>query len=182
MRRFIWGAALTCLLCFSTKVPATTLPTATTADRVRRAARVCCARCVKVEARVEPRTGLVFRYVELKHLEDLKGAGQGGTVRLRIVGGRVGNLETRVPGMPRFRAGEESVLFLGERNRDGHPVVVDAERGVLPIRADKQGRRHLARRVTGMKELGNRRQVALDDFRAAVRRLVREQAKGRARR
>ncbi|MHC4931375.1 MAG: hypothetical protein ACYTGV_04200 [Planctomycetota bacterium] len=182
MRRFILGAALGCLLCLSTSVPATTLPTATTADRVRRAARVCCARCLKVEARIEPRTGLVFTYVELKHLEDLKGVGTEATVRLRIVGGRVGNLETRVPGMPRFRAGEESVLFLGDRNRDGHPVVVDAGRGVLPIRADKRGRRHLVRRVTGMEELGNRRQVTLDEFRAAVRRLVRAQAKERAKR
>ena len=74
------------------------------------------------------------------------------------------------------------VLFLGRRNRDGHPVVVDAERGVLPIHADKLGRRHLARRVTGMKELSGKRRIALDDFRAAVRSLVRKQAKERAKR
>lgn len=162
--------AAACLL--AAWAPATTFPKSTTADLVAEAEHVCCARCEKIEARKDPRTGLIFTHVTLRLLEDLKGRSAGAEIRLRIVGGRIGNEETIVAGMPRFHEGGESVLLLGKTNRAGFPVVVQARRGVLHLRAGEKGERYLAERVTGLKELEGKRRVALEDFRGAVRRLA----------
>jgi len=157
------------LLLICTLTSATTLPRATTLDIVREAQRVCCVRCESVEARVDPRSGFVFTHVRLRLLEDLKGKAEGATVELRIVGGQIGDVRTVVAGMPRFRKGGESVVMLGRKNRQGYPVVIHAGRGVLPLRKDKRGRRHVAVRITGF-DLADR---TLDSFRSAVLRDVR---------
>jgi len=172
-RTALWGAFAWLL-----GVPAfaTTFPSTTTRDLALRAERICCARCEAVETRLDPQTGLVFSHVRLRLLENLKGGSEGTTVRLRIVGGRAGNVITRVAGMPQFRAGEESVLFLGKRNRLGYPVVMDAARGVVGIRKDAKDRRLLSRPVTGFSELGSKRRVSLDEFRGAVLRSVGKRA------
>jgi hypothetical protein len=162
--------AAACLL--ATWAPATTFSNATTADLVSKAERVCCARCDAIETRRDPRTGLIFTHVRLRLLEDIKGRSGDATIRLRIVGGRLGNEETIVAGMPRFKKGGESVLLLGKANRAGYPVVLEARRGVLHLRRGEKGGRYLAERVTGLKELEGRRRVALDDFRGAVVRLA----------
>jgi len=156
---------------------ATTLDPATTAELVRRAERVSCAKCESCEARRDPRSGLVFTHVRLTVLEDLKGRSPSSTLALRIVGGRDGSIATIVPGMPRFDPGKEVVVLLGKRNRAGYPVVVQASRGVHRLRRDEDGRRYLRGVVTGFEELRGKRRVSLDDFRAAVRRAGREEGK-----
>jgi hypothetical protein len=166
-----WGA-LVCLLAATTS--ATTFPTTTTGDLVVKAERVCCARCESVETRVDPKTGLVFTHVRLRRLEDLKGSGSGDTIHLRLVGGRSGDRITSVPGMPRFEQAQESILLLGRRNRLGYRVVLQARRGVVPLRKDKQGRRWLAHCVTGMPGLRGDRPVRLDEFRDSLKRKVEE--------
>jgi hypothetical protein len=114
--------------------------------------------------------------VRLRLLEDMKGSGGGTTIELRLPGGRADGVETVAPGMPRFEAGKEQVLLLGKRNAAGYPVLIQASGGVLPLKKDREGRRHLAVPVTGVKELEGAREVSLDAFRSAVKRIVREQA------
>lgn len=173
MRRPLFG-----LLLLAAATPATTFAPATTEDLVRGAERVCCALCEEVEELLEP-SGLVFTHVRLRLLEDMKGAGPGGEIRLRIAGGTAGGVTTKVEGMPRFRAGEESVLLLGRTNARGYPVVVQGARGVLRMRKDEQGRRYVADPVTGLDELREMRRVLLADFRGAVRRVAREEEEKR---
>jgi hypothetical protein len=156
--------------------PATTLTRETTEDLVRRAQRVSCATCEHVEMRRDPRLGLVFTHVRLRLLEDLKGVSTAGTIELRIVGGRDGDVETVVAGMPRFKVGQEAIYLLGGRNRAGYPVVLQARRGVLPLRRGPREQRFLAARVSGIAELRGKRHVSLDSFRGAVRRIARDQA------
>ena len=162
---------LTCAI--GAVAPATTYSRETTADLVRRAERVCCVRCLSVEARKAPRNGIVYTHVRLRLLEDLKGSADS-IIELRIAGGRAGGVETIVAGMPRFRRGEETVLILGQRNRSGYRVVLQANRGVLPLVRDKQGRRRVNASVTGIKELKGARSVSLDLFRRSIKRVVRE--------
>ena len=157
----------------------TTLPSSTTGELVLKATRICCARCESVEVRRDPKSGLIFTHVRLRPLEDLKGGGDSSTIELRIVGGEVDGVKTVVAGMPRFRPGRESILFLGKKNRAGYPVVVEARKGVLDLRADKRGRRMLRARVSGLEDLGRKRDVSLDDFRGAVRRVLEEERERR---
>jgi hypothetical protein len=156
--------------------PATTFSRETTQDLVLRAQRVSCAACERVEMRRDPRLGVVFTHVRLRLLEDLKGTSPSGTIELRIVGGRDGDVETIVPGMPRFRMGQEAIYLLGPRNRQGYPVLLQARRGVLPLRRGPRAQRFLAAHVTGIAELRGKRRVSLDAFRGAVRRLLKKHA------
>jgi len=169
MRRSLLAGALASLL--FTSAGAMTLPEATTERLVRDAVCVCAATCETVEARRDPRTGLVFTHVRLRTLEDMKGR-SGGEVRLRVVGGRDGDVETRVDGMPRFRPGGECVLLLGPANREGYPVVMLAARGVLHLARDEDGGRYLRTPVTGFRDLPEDARVGLDPFRAAVKRCL----------
>jgi len=176
MLRVLSGAAA-CLLLLAAPTPATTYRRLTTADLVRKAERVSCVKCESVEARVDPRTGIIFTFVRLRLLEDMKGRSPSSTVRLRIVGGRVGNRATIVAGMPAFTRGGEAVLLLGHRNRAGYPVLIQARRGVFRLRKDKQGRRYLQGRPTGLGKADLSGRMSLDAFRGAVRRLERKAAK-----
>lgn len=168
MYRSLVAGACACLL--AATAPATTFARLNTADMVRKAERVSCVACVACTERRDPRSGIVFTHVTLQLLEDLKGQSPSGTIQLRYPGGTDGGVRTVVSGMPRFRAGEESVLLLGRANAAGFPVIVQARRGVIPLERDTRGRRYLGARVTGMKELSDPARVTLDAFRTAVKR------------
>ena len=175
-RPLLWGILASLALA---PAGATTLPDSTTEELVRRAETVCCVSCESVEARRDPRTGIVFTHVRLRTLEAMKGH-PGAEVRLRLVGGRDGDVETRVDAMPRFREGGECVVLLGPPNRDGHPVVLLATRGVLHLGADEEGRRFLRTRVTGFDGLPEDARVGLDAFRGAVKRCLEEERRREA--
>lgn len=168
MKRLLLCAAL-----LAVPLHATTWPDATTRDLVASAERVCCAVCESSEARTDPATGIVFTHVRLRLLEDIKGKSPSSTIELRVVGGRDGPRTTLVAGMPRFLTGCESVLLLGKPNLQGYPVVLQGKRGVIPLLADAQGRRHLGGRVTGYDSLGEGDRVSLDAFRGALRKEAR---------
>ncbi len=56
-------------------------------------------------------------------------------ISVRLLGGRAGDLTSSVAGIPRFRPGEEVVLFL-ERTRRGDFSIVSWEQGTFRIRHD----------------------------------------------
>ncbi len=169
-------AALAFALLLAAAARGTTLSSETTGDLIVVAERVCCAAVDSVESRRDPRTGFVFTHVRVRLLEEMKGRSEAPVIELRLPGGRADGVETVAPGMPRFEAGAEAVLLLGPRNRDGFPVLLQASGGVLPLRIDRAGRRCICAPVTGLRELEGAREVTLDSFRAAVKRVVREQA------
>jgi hypothetical protein len=168
-------AALVFALLLAAAAPGTTLSLETTADLIVLAERVCCAAVDSVESRRDPRSGFVFTHVRVRLLEEIKGRSEDPVIELRLPGGRADGVLTTAPGMPRFEKGAEAVLLLGPRNRDGFPVVLQATGGVLPLRADKAGRRCLCVPVTGLPELDGRA-VTLDSFRAAAKRVLRDHA------
>jgi len=174
MHRVLTVGVFACLL--AATAPGTTFSRETTADLIVRSERVCCAIVDGQEARRDPRTGFVFTHVRLRLLEDLKGRTEGSEIELRLPGGRADGIETVAVGVPRFAQDQEAVLMLGPRNRDGFPVVLQGERGVLRLSADDEGRRCLCQPVTGLTELEGERRVTLDRFRAALRRVLRDRA------
>ena len=167
-------AAVVCLL--SLAVGATTLPKKTTRDLLEGSDRVCCVECASCEARLDRATGIVFTHVRLSVLEELKGGGEK-TFEIRIPGGEAGGVRTVVAGMPRFRPGQEAVLFLKRATEAGSAVggpvnrrwiVSLAHRGHVPIEKDKSGKRRLTGFVTGFRDIAPVR-TGLDEFRTAVR-------------
>jgi hypothetical protein len=169
-------AALALALLLAGAAPATTLSGETTADLVLAAESVCCGAVESVEARRDPRSGFVFTHVRVRLLEEMKGTGDGPVIELRLPGGKADGVETVAPGMPRFEVGAEAVLLLGRRNREGFRGLLQATGGVLPLKADKAGKRSLRVRATGFADLADAREVTLDSFRGAVGRLLREEA------
>ena len=73
---------------------------------------------------------------------------QGDLLTIRLIGGRRGDFEVRIPGMPQFTAGDEVVLFL-ERTDAGFAITglqqgrfqvdVDAETGERTVRRSVNG-------------------------------------------
>lgn len=161
---------------FTAAAPGTVLSNETTGDLIVQAERVCCAVVESVESRRDPRSGFVFSHVRLRLLEEMKGRAEDAVLELRLPGGSAEGVRTVAAGIPRFEKGAEAVLLLGPRNSDGFPVVLQATGGVLPLRADKTGRRCLCAPVTGLSDLADEREVTLDAFRASVKRLLRARA------
>ena len=67
------------------------------------------ARCVENKSAWD--AGEIWTFTALETTEIWKGPTQS-RVNIRLLGGRVGNLTSHVSGVPRFRIGEEVVLFL----------------------------------------------------------------------
>lgn len=93
----------------------------TTAQAAALAARIVVAKCKAVEVRAVD-GGNIFTFSDFQTLQTVKGT-ISSTFTLRLLGGRLGDVEIDAPGMPRFVAGEEVVLFLGLDNATGHPTI-----------------------------------------------------------
>ena len=108
-RRFLWIILVVGVVLAAVVANATTLARLNFDDLAQQAAAVARLRCISSEShwdRGEIWTETQFEVVELN-----KGT-LGGTVTVRMLGGRAGNFYSRVDGVPAFRAGEEVYLFL----------------------------------------------------------------------
>jgi hypothetical protein len=93
-------------------------------------------RCVAAESRWEG--GHIWTFTTFEVVETLKGKLQG-RITVRLVGGKVGHLISTVDGAPRFRSGEDAVLFL-EPVQHGEMTVVSWAQGTFRIQRDAAGR------------------------------------------
>ena len=82
--------------------------------------------------------------VTFKVVRTLKGELGGQTV-LEFLGGTVGEYRMEVVGMPRFRVGDEDVLFVDEHDRPVSPVVGFAHGRFRVLEDPATGRRSVAR-------------------------------------
>jgi hypothetical protein len=88
------------------------------------------AECVGSTA--EWRGGEIWTVTSFRVEETWRGAAGGSPIQVRLIGGRAGNLTSSVSGVPRFRAGEDVVLFLEKTSR-GEFTVVSWEQGTFRI-------------------------------------------------
>ncbi len=88
---------------------ATTLRRMTLDEITATASMVARVRCVASHARAE--RGEIWTFTDFETLEALKGSPPA-QFRVRLIGGRLGSLKSTVEGVPRFRDGEEAILFL----------------------------------------------------------------------
>ncbi len=116
---------------------ATTLVRMSLADLARAAQTIVRARCLGSESRWE--SGEIWTFTRFEPLETLKGAAPGPFV-VRLIGGRIGNLASEVDGVPRFRPGEEAILFL-EPTRTGDLSVTAWSEGSFRVQRDPRSGR-----------------------------------------
>lgn len=92
------------------------------------------ARCVENSAAWD--AGEIWTFSTYEPTEVWKGSTPS-RVRVRLLGGRVGNLTSNVSGIPRFRTGEDVVLFLVPATR-GDFSVVSWVQGTFRIHQDQR--------------------------------------------
>jgi hypothetical protein len=86
---------------------------------------------------------LVYTYVALEVVEAIAGEAPAKPI-LRVLGGKVGDVELRVEGVPRFEVGQEEVFFVRGNGRSFYPLFA-AMHGRYAIKRDASGREFVAR-------------------------------------
>src|SRR6267154_2463292 len=131
-RRFLWILFLAGLALLVVAANATTLSRLRFEDLANHATAVARLRCLGAESRMQG--GEIWTETRFEVLELSKGQ-LPALVTIRMLGGSVGNLHSRIEGVPAFRPGEEAYLFLW--GRDGEPLLrMGWSRGTLRVRRD----------------------------------------------
>jgi hypothetical protein len=118
------------LLVVGCAVQATTLVRLSVAQMSRVAHAVVRARCVENSTGWD--AGEIWTFTSFEVQELWQGSAPP-RITVRLLGGRAGNLTSSVSGVPRFRVGEEVVLFL-EKTPRGDFSVISWEQGTFRIR------------------------------------------------
>ncbi len=122
--------ALFCTIFLGAATQATTIASMSLKELVSAADVVARVRCLGNESRWEG--GEIWTFTRFEVLETMKGAAPP-TLITRLPGGRVGHIVATVDAAPRFRPGEEVVLFL-ERKAAGDFSVTSWTQGTFRIR------------------------------------------------
>jgi len=131
-RRFLWILFLAGIVLAAVVANATTLARLSFDNLAQQAAAVARLCCVGSESHWEG--GEIWTETEFEVVERNKGT-LGGTVTVRMLGGRAGNFYSRVDGVPAFRSGEEVYLFLW--GKPGEPYrVLGWSQGTFRIARD----------------------------------------------
>jgi hypothetical protein len=135
MRSRIWIASFVALLvaiCSAGKARATTIERMSLEKMSRTAKVIVRARCTGNSTSED--AGEIWTFTNFAVEQVWRGTAPN-QITVRLLGGRRGNLTSSVSGVPRFRAGEEVVLFL-EPTARGDFSVVSWEQGTFRIRRD----------------------------------------------
>jgi hypothetical protein len=108
-RHFLWVILLMALILTVVLAQATTFSRLPFQELANQATAIARVRCLHSRSLMEKKE--VWTETTFEVLEQHKGT-LAGTITIRMIGGRVGNLHSRVEGVPTFRTGEEAYLFL----------------------------------------------------------------------
>jgi hypothetical protein len=133
-RRFLWILFLAGLVLLAVAANATTLSRLRFEELVNQATAVARLRCLSVESRWQDRE--IWTETRFEVVDVNKGL-LPGVISVRMLGGRIGNLHSRVAGVPAFRPGEEAYVFLWWR--EGEPLrVLGWSQGTFRITRDER--------------------------------------------
>lgn len=127
-------------------VSATTVVRVTDVELTRGATAIVVARVLGIQASWRERTRQVVTDVTVGVDEVLAGDVPERSVSVRLMGGRIGDLDVGIPGNPDFRVGETALLFLRE-DRDGRLRVAHLYQGKFSVVVDDLTGRELALRA-----------------------------------
>ena len=147
-------------------------------DKVANSAAIVVGKCVSQQSRWDADREWILTYSTFSVEKTLKGQP---TQQITLVtpGGTVGNITQDVIGVPKFREGEENVVFV--RNSQAGPTVAFLEQGSYHLRKDDRGDRIVEPSVTAsvLVDTGHGTAVspesprALREFEGAVRDTIR---------
>ena len=126
------AAILTMLAALAVTAAATTLARMSVAQMSRAAQVIVRAQCEANATGWDAGEIWTFTTFEVEEVWRGEASAQ---ISVRLLGGRAGNVTSSVAGIPRFRPGEEVVLFL-ERTERGDFSIVSWEQGTFRIRRD----------------------------------------------
>ncbi len=120
-------------------------------EMTERAGRIFSGHCTSVRVVEQPGRGMPVTEVTFRVDRTLKGR-PGGTLTIRQPGGQsvAGERSARILGLPRFRPGEEVILFLYGESASGLTSPVGLGQGKFTVYTDKEGLRW------AVNEYGNR--------------------------
>ncbi|HVS52535.1 MAG TPA: hypothetical protein VHD62_09280 [Opitutaceae bacterium] len=102
------------------------------------------AKNITTDQRAESHGGKIVTRVEFDLLEVIAGTPPA-SVTLEFVGGRIGDRQLRIEGMPEFKVGDEDILFVSGNGRSFCPLYAMAH-GRYPVQADAAtGKKFVAR-------------------------------------
>lgn len=131
-RRFLWILFFAALGLLAIAANATTLSRMRFEELAGQATAVARLRCLGVQSRWE--NGEIWTETRFETLELNKGL-LPGVVSVRMLGGSIGSLHSRIEGVPAFRPGEEAYIFLW--GHEGEPFrVLGWSQGTFRIRRD----------------------------------------------
>lgn len=93
-----------------------------TLDVAKLSDRIVLAKCRAVDVR-EVAAGNIFTFSEFDVLQNVKGKSNKDNFTVRLIGGRIGDVEITSPLNIEFKPGDKYVLFLGKENKDGYPTI-----------------------------------------------------------
>lgn len=134
----IIAVAIVCSLVLTASVltaSATTFIRMDLATLARSAELIVRVRCTGSQTRWE--SGAIWTFDDFDVLETFKGAPVR-NLRVRLPGGRVEHMETKIEGVPRFAAGEEAVIFL-EKTSAGDYGVTSWAQGTFRVHRSGSG-------------------------------------------
>ena len=153
------GVLLVLFSLFSTDARADSTRVWTTEELRGFATLIVQGRVQSVTPRWDPATGALYTYAAIDVAETLKGAAPAeGRIVVKMLGGRLPDIELRVGGQAELAAGEDVLLFLETRPRDGTLYPVGFWQGVWRM----QDAARAERRIPGTQST---HQLGLDDVR-----------------
>lgn len=111
----------------------------TLAQRTQKAEAIVVAEVVAMSSNWDDEGREIYTYITLRIVEKIKGNLEGNQIVLRHLGGIVGNVESRVSGMPQFDRHEKVLVFLGRYPSSAYFGVMDWLEGKKTIQHDVAG-------------------------------------------
>jgi hypothetical protein len=131
-RRFLWILFLAGLVLLAVVASATTLERMHFEELAKQATAVARLRCLGAESRWE--NGEIWTETRFEVVEQNKGQ-LPNVVKVRMLGGSVGALHSRIDGVPTFHSGEEAYVFLWKH--EGEPFrILGWSQGTFRIAKD----------------------------------------------
>ncbi len=183
-----WFLSLIGVVCLTLPAGATLVPGFSLEGLVARSETIVQGRCLRSWSDWDANHQYIWTHHEIEVSEPLKGT-PARSVVVSELGGRAGDMELHVEGMPSYRPGEEVVVFL-YRTATGLWRTRGLGQGKYAIRSDDGGKRRVRADLHGAvvaemsaapartSDLQRLDGATLDDFKSQIRGLVTRQRKG----
>ena len=111
----------------------------TLAQRTQKAEVIVVAEVESMSSNWDDEGREIYTYITLRVVEKIKGNVEGNQIVLRHLGGIIGNIESRVSGMPQFVRHEKVLVFLGRYPSSAYFGVMDWLEGKKTIQHNAAG-------------------------------------------